>query len=114
MAGGAVGCGPYFACARLIATAAQHWKIIDGEAALHGVNLLGLDSPQQFINALYAWCYEHVEDTDKFDHLLFTPPPGKPATPETLADEMAGFDAFAAAFGIKPPVPSVQAKEVGG
>lgn len=69
-------------------------------------------SPQRFVNALYTWMVNHVEDADRFEHLLWLPPAGLPPTPERIADEMADFDAFAAAFGAKRPVASPPKEEV--
>jgi hypothetical protein len=93
--------GPYYACARLVVTAAQQWDSIDGQASLQGVDLLHLQ-PRRFFNALYAWMVERVEEPEVFRAALYDPPPDREPTERQLEREAEDFAAFAAAFGAAP------------
>jgi hypothetical protein len=61
----------------------------------------------RFLNAIYAWCLNRVdqEKVDQWLHQLTLPIPGR-VEPVDVEAEMDDFAAFASAFGVKPPVAS--------
>lgn len=83
---------PYEAAVRLFAVAAAHWREIDGQAILKGVDLTVLPI-DRFCNAIYAWAVERVEDREKFDYDLYAPVPGR-VKATNVAQEKADFANF--------------------
>jgi len=83
---------PYTVAARLYTIAAGYWTEIDGEAALHGVELMHLPL-DRFCNAIYAWAIQRVEDKERFDFELTRPVPGKvrDTDVEQELDDFASF-----------------------
>lgn len=69
MGDGGVGRAPYRVVRRLFALADQNWPVIDGEAAMHGTNLLGL-SIARFCNAVTYWSVQRVEDPKESAHTV--------------------------------------------
>lgn len=61
----------------------------------------------RWLNAIYVWCLRRVdpEKVDQWEHQLRLPIPGR-VEPVDVEAEMDDFADFAAAFGVKPPVPS--------
>lgn len=69
---------PYCTAARLSATAAGNWVLIDGTYSGQGVNILRLPF-HRFLNVIYAWCSERLtqEDRERWLVELETPLPNQ-------------------------------------
>lgn len=96
---------PYEVALRLGYIAAERWVEIDGEAAYHGVDLIGLPL-DRFLNAVYYWIIQRIEPDDlpMFLTRLYEPLPGRNESPESIKQEMDSFALFASSFGVEPPV----------
>ena len=97
MAFGGVDRPPYAGVVRLFYIAQDRWPEIDGQASLNGVDLMSLPI-YRFINAIYAWSLERVEDRQKFDDAIFAPIAGR-VTDADVEREREAFAAFASGFG---------------
>lgn len=90
---------PYRAGAHLIGLAASDWRVLDGEAALQGINPLRLP-PHRFFNYLYVYFTRHLtpEQREQFDTSLLQPLPNEKVrervAPFTEEEEAAAFDAL--------------------
>lgn len=89
--------GPYRVVQRLFGIAGDRWAVIDGEAAFRGVNLLDLPL-HRFLNAIYYWAIQRVEDAEQFHSVLYEPVAGE-AVKVTAQDVKAELDDFAAFMG---------------
>jgi len=97
---------PYQVAVRLCLIAQERWVEIDGEAALHGQDLMLLPL-DRFLNAIYMWCVQRIEP-DKLDQWrsqLWGPIPGRAVTQATVEQDLEQFAAFAGAFGVSKPSP---------
>lgn len=90
---------PYPTALRLYAIAEERWAEI--EAHYIAVDLLRLPHAK-FLNAVYAWCVQHMapDDREKWDILLTAPLPGTERShrPSEVEVEAEGA-AFLAAMG---------------
>jgi hypothetical protein len=88
---------PYRAVLAVYLIAVERWEIIDGEAALQGVNLLDL-TIRRFYNAIYAWAIQRVKDPEEFDQRLAALDSGpRIVTEQTVQGEMDAFAGLMAA-----------------
>lgn len=104
MADGEVVGFPYTAVAGLVHIADEFWHEIDGACARAGVDPLELPF-HRFLNLVYAWACERVQYSEdgreKLDDALFgaaerrNAARGDNVSPETVAEEMELFNAFA-------------------
>lgn len=81
---------------RLVAIANLNWVVIDGEAAMRGVNPITLPM-HRFVNYVQAWAVARVKDPAMWLEQLNAPELGqvrRQPTAATMADEGAGFTAF--------------------
>jgi hypothetical protein len=85
---------PYPAVLRLYAIAEQRWAEID--ATYITVDLLRLP-PHRFLNAVYAWCLNHIdpEKREEWDAMLEAPLDGSRAKPTDAQIESEGADFMA-------------------
>jgi hypothetical protein len=92
---------PYYVAARLTRLAAQRWAQIDGGAVRQAVDPLRLRW-DRFLNYVYSWVMELVEDPKAFDADLNEPPliEGRRdvSAPATLAAEEDSFMSFMSAY----------------
>jgi len=80
-----------------MAIAGSRWDVIDGEAALAGVDLEALPL-RRFLNAVYAWALQRVEDADQFTYLLEEPVQGRVRDTD-VRREVEDFASFMAVMG---------------
>lgn len=92
-----MGRAPYATCVGLLATAAGGWEILDGEAALKGVDPIRLPF-HRFLNLIYYWAIRSMNEEKRaeFDTLLLQPPKSRAEKPSQMEaeDEGAAFLAF--------------------
>jgi hypothetical protein len=84
---------PYHTAARLVVAAANDWALFDGDHAGRGVDPLRLPFAR-FLNLIYAWYMERVEDKERFKYELEKPIPGMMVSDRLIADELDAVDAL--------------------
>lgn len=96
-----MGGAPYEVTLRLMAIAGQNWVMIDGDAAMHGVNPMALRLDRPGVDVVEE-TVQRVKDPTLWTEQLNAPMPGqarKKPPAATMAQEGAGFTTFMAQMG---------------